>query len=111
MIQNSMRFLVAAGKNDDTGDSLEICQIPANTKHLYDICTTSAQRLRRWSNIVQMSYKCFVHTGSICEDEVKITRGQTGSYRVRQGHTGSDKGNRTPAIAFSDKHFFEQLSK
>ena len=27
---------------------------PANTKHLYSICTTSAQRLRRWSNIVQM---------------------------------------------------------
>ena len=22
-------------------------------KHLYNICTTSAQRLRRWSNIVQ----------------------------------------------------------
>ena len=28
--------------------------IPANTNHLYNICTTSAQRLRRWSNIVQM---------------------------------------------------------
>ena len=28
---------------------------PANTKHLYNtICTPSAQRLRRWSNIVQM---------------------------------------------------------
>ena len=26
--------------------------IPVNTKHLYNICTTSAQRLRRWSNIV-----------------------------------------------------------
>ena len=25
-------------------------------------CTTSAQRLRRWSNIVQMLYKCFVFT-------------------------------------------------
>ena len=25
--------------------------IPANTKHLYNIYTTSAQRLRRWSNI------------------------------------------------------------
>ena len=31
-----------------------------NTKHLYNICTTSAQRLRRWPNIVQMLYKCFV---------------------------------------------------
>ena len=24
-----------------------LCDIPANTKHLYNICTTSAQRLRR----------------------------------------------------------------
>ena len=38
---------------------------PANTKHLYNICTTSAQRLRRWSNIVQMVYKCFVFAGFI----------------------------------------------
>ena len=29
-----------------------------NTK-LYNICTTSAQRLRRWSNFVQMLYKSF----------------------------------------------------
>ena len=38
---------------------------PANTKHLYSICTTSAQRLRRWANIVQMLYKCFVFAGII----------------------------------------------
>ena len=36
---------------------------PANTKHLYSICTTSTQRLRRWPNIVQMLYKCFVFAG------------------------------------------------
>ena len=30
---------------------------------LHNICTTSAQRLRRWSNIVQMLDKCFVFTG------------------------------------------------
>ena len=36
---------------------------PANTKHLHSICTTSAQRPRRWSNVVQMSYKCCVFTG------------------------------------------------
>ena len=29
---------------------------PANTKHLYNICTTSAQRLWRWLKIVQMLY-------------------------------------------------------
>ena len=34
--------------------------IPANTKHLYNTCTSSAQQLRRWSNIVQLLYKCFV---------------------------------------------------
>ena len=27
---------------------------PANTKYLYNICTTSAQLLRRWPNIAQM---------------------------------------------------------
>ena len=33
---------------------------PANTKHSYNICTTSFQRLQRWSSFVQMIYKCFV---------------------------------------------------
>ena len=37
---------------------------PVNTKHLYNICTTLVQRLRRCSNIVQMLYKCFVFTGT-----------------------------------------------
>ena len=37
--------------------------IPANTKDLYNVWTTLAQRLRRWSNIVQMLYKCFVFAG------------------------------------------------
>ena len=40
---------------------------PANTKHYYNICTTSAQRLRRWSNIVQMLYKYFLFTGNRVE--------------------------------------------
>ena len=38
--------------------------VPANTKYLYNICKTSAQRLRRWSNIVQMLYKCCVYRGA-----------------------------------------------
>ena len=33
-----------------------------NTKHLYNINTTLVQRLRRWSNIVKILYKCFVFT-------------------------------------------------
>ena len=35
-------------------------RLSQQTKHLYNSGTTSAQRLRRWSNIVQMLYKCFV---------------------------------------------------
>ena len=37
--------------------------IPANTTHLYDICTMLDKRRRRWSNIIQMLYKCFVFAG------------------------------------------------
>ena len=38
------------------------------------ICTTSAKRLRRWSNIVQMLYKCFAFAGN--------THGNQGLYHV-----------------------------
>ena len=36
-----------------------------NTKHLYmySICTKSEQRRRRWPDVVQMLYKCFVFSG------------------------------------------------
>ena len=36
---------------------------PANTKHLYKICTMLDQRRRRWADVVQMLYKCFVFAG------------------------------------------------
>ena len=42
---------------------LVLTQKTRNISILHDICTTSAQRLRRWSNIVQMLCKCFVITG------------------------------------------------
>ena len=42
-----------------------IQRLPQQTQHLYNICPTSAQRLRRCSNIVQMLYKYFVFAGSI----------------------------------------------
>ena len=32
---------------------------PANTKHLYNICTMLDQRQRRWAGVVQMLYKMF----------------------------------------------------
>ena len=44
----------------------------AKTKHLNNICTTSAQRLLRWSSILQMSYKCFVLTGSETERDSNV---------------------------------------
>ena len=31
-----------------------------NKKHLYNICTMSGQRWKRWADVVQMLYKCFV---------------------------------------------------
>ena len=40
---------------------------PANTEHLYNICTTSAQRPQRWSNIVQMFCVCWVRAGGFSE--------------------------------------------
>ena len=44
---------------------LEKDDIPTNIKHLYDICTTSTQRIRRWSNIVHMLFKYLVCTGMV----------------------------------------------
>ena len=37
---------------------------PVNTKHLYNICTTSAQRRRRWADVVQMLLQMFC----VCRD-------------------------------------------
>ena len=34
--------------------------IQVNTKYLYNICTMLVQRRRRWTDVVQMLYKCFV---------------------------------------------------
>ena len=53
-------------KNNNTSIYFEMRLVkmtPANTKHLYSICTMLYRRLRRWSYIVQMLYKCFVFAG------------------------------------------------
>ena len=34
-----------------------------NTKHLYNICSRLDKRQRRWADVVQMLYKCFVFAG------------------------------------------------
>ena len=63
---------------------------PANTIHLFHICTMSAQRLRRWSNIVQMLYKCFVFAGSalfvICPLIIVLVYGVGLVHRRPYGH-------------------------
>ena len=38
---------------------------PANTNHFYNICTMLDQRQRRWTDFVQMLYKCFVFHANI----------------------------------------------
>ena len=38
-------------------------RFPVSTKHVYNICTMLAQRLRRWADVVEMLYICFVLTG------------------------------------------------
>ena len=42
-------------------------------KHLYHICTMLDQRRRRWANVVQMLYKCFLR----CIDKPADTRRST----------------------------------
>ena len=37
-------------------------EYPVNTKHLYNICTMLGQCRRRWTDVVQMLYNCFVFT-------------------------------------------------
>ena len=37
--------------------------LSANTKHVYNICTMLDQRRRRWADVLQILYKCFVFAG------------------------------------------------
>ena len=39
--------------------------IPVNTKKLYNICRMLDQRRRRWTDVAQMLYKCFVFAGML----------------------------------------------
>ena len=38
---------------------------PVHAKHLYIICTMLDQRRRRYADVVQMLYKCFVFAGLV----------------------------------------------
>ena len=60
---------------------------PVNTKHLYNICTMLDQRRRRWADVVQMLYKCFVFAGIVVCHGVIITHcwiGITGMDKYKQ---------------------------
>ena len=49
---------------DHVGDFVFQCDLhPVNTKHLYNIYTMLDRRRRRWADVVQMLYKCFVFAG------------------------------------------------
>ena len=37
---------------------------PVNAKHWYNSCTMLDYRRRRWADVVQMLYKCFVFVGN-----------------------------------------------
>ena len=37
--------------------------IQMSTKQLYNLCTMLDQRRRRWADVVQMLYKCYVFAG------------------------------------------------
>ena len=70
----------------------------ANTNHLYNICTTSAQRVRRWSDIVQMLYKmfCACWGGAVPDNSSFRTAPQTSScpnvkHLVRAAHSNISK--------------------
>ena len=47
-------------------------QNPVNTKILYNICTMLDQRRRRWADVVQMLYKCFVSAGKAVPAHLRI---------------------------------------
>ena len=54
-------ILITSWQQADKQDKKTV--ILANTKHLYNICTTLVQRRRRWADVVHMLYKCFVSAG------------------------------------------------
>ena len=59
--------------------------VPVNTKHLYNICTTLGQRRRRWADVVQMLYKSFVFGAvfSISGTQVSCRLGMSGGRSPR----------------------------
>ena len=59
-------------------------------KHLYGFCSTKTQRLRRWFNIVQMLYKCFVFTGIFLSRMSHNNADTPVTHKRRTAHALSD---------------------
>ena len=57
-----MAVIIQAQRGAKNTKSWRQCGIAVNTNHLDNIYTASAQRLRRWTNIVWMLYNFFVFT-------------------------------------------------
>ena len=57
------RIQVHYGCKDKVCYPREDARLPANTTHLYNICTMLDQRQRPWADVVKMLYKCLVFSG------------------------------------------------
>ena len=74
---------VCSNRLEDTRhhtDQIKLATYPVNAKHLYNICTMLDQRRRRWADVVQMLYKCFVITRYLANWEWRICRMTESSY-------------------------------
>ena len=60
---NSKRNLVLQAVRGIRAPLMFAGAYPANTKYLYNIFIMLDQRRRRWADVVQMLYKCFVFAG------------------------------------------------
>ena len=75
-------FLARTGRSPISSHCRRGPEFPVNTKHLYNICTISGQRRRRWADVVQMLYKCFVFVENGCTKfKCKILRAGIGSRK------------------------------
>ena len=75
-------------------------------KHLYNICTTSAQRLRRWSNFVQMLCKCFVFAGMVLRGLPNLTS----FIGVTPGEWGKNQSKHVYIAAFSLIFYYSDIA-
>ena len=50
-------------KSSKSWSQCKTSHVPTHTKHLHNICTILDQRRRRWADVVQKLYKCFVFAG------------------------------------------------